>query len=151
MFRLNKTAIIRLQLYDFLSIFLKREAWKWLSRAAEICSLFITVIKLCVWTVPLFVRTVFWLIYFPIPPTPKPPSPALQFIYAQVRPTGECLTNYVAILWVEVCQPFCILSNDKSISTMERPEGLFPRVSSFVLTTRWLSFFHFGSELYPEN
>jgi len=54
-------------------------------------------------------------------PTPTPPSPTLGFMYAQVRPTGECLTNYVALLWVDVCHLFYTLSNDQSISSKERP------------------------------
>ena len=84
------------------------------------------------------------------PPTPTPLSPAIRFLYAQVRPTG--LSNYVALLWVDVCQPIYTLSNDKSISSTERPCRLHPTyVISFVLTTSCLPFFHFGSELYPET
>jgi hypothetical protein len=35
-----------------------------------------------------------------------PPTPHFQYTFTQVRPSGKSLKNYVAILWLEVFQPW---------------------------------------------
>ena len=39
-------------------------------------------------------------------------SPSI-YVYAQIRPSGESLTNYVALLWIEVGQPLLKFSSQE--------------------------------------
>jgi len=54
---------------------------------------------------------------------PIAPLPFFRYTYTHVRPTGESLTNYVALLSVEVGQAFCKVScniiNDVQIKANE--------------------------------
>ena len=46
------------------------------------------------------------------------PLPTFRYIYTQVRPSEETITNYVALLWIEVGQPCSSAESKQNDSLM---------------------------------